>query len=405
MATIFGTSGVDTLTGDTDPSNLNDTIFGGDGNDVLSGGNGNDTVLGEVGDDVLGELAVSLSGFDSVSFSEPGNDVLKGGSGTDICSGGDGNDQLFGESGGDFLGDFNLDLKGDASGQSFSLTSSGSEAGNDKLDGSSGSDFIGGGAGDDQLIGGDGADFLGELSSRFSASIEDSSIGSINISGVISIFDSGNDRIDGGGGNDIISGGNGNDNLLGGIGDDIIGQIRVPDSQNISLPSFGDVSTSTTITGSEAGDDCLEGGVGNDILNGGSGQDILIGVNPIATGLVGRGEVDRLTGGVGADTFVLGGTEAVFYRDRSKISDGKNDYAVVEDFRREQGDRIQLKGRSRDYIVRKIPAGFLSQPRNSDTPIGGGQGIFLKAGQRTPELIAIVQGNKSVSLNKGFVFV
>ena len=69
-----------------------------------------------------------------------------------------------------------------------------------------------------------------------------------------------------------------------------------------------DVITPNSVTGSNAGllgndiidglggDDVIDGGTGTDFLNGGSGNDTLA-----------AGARDRLTGGPGADLFLLGG--------------------------------------------------------------------------------------------------
>ncbi|GLR49902.1 hypothetical protein KYK30_30120 [Shinella yambaruensis] len=73
------------------------------------------------------------------------------------------------------------------------------------------------------------------------------------------------------------------------------------------------------------GDDILFGNTGNDTLNGGVGDDQLNG---------GLG-ADKLTGGRGADTFIF-----------TKISDSKVNSAasdIITDFRRSQGDKIDLK--------------------------------------------------------------
>lgn len=73
------------------------------------------------------------------------------------------------------------------------------------------------------------------------------------------------------------------------------------------------------------GDDRLFGNAGKDSLNGGSGDDKLTG---------GAG-ADNLTGGRGADTFIF-----------TKISDSKVKSAasdIITDFRRSQGDKIDLQ--------------------------------------------------------------
>ncbi|SMF61553.1 M10 family metallopeptidase [Allosphingosinicella indica] len=94
----------------------------------------------------------------------------------------------------------------------------------------------------------------------------------------------GNDQLFGDGGNDTIRGGEGNDTIMGGAGDDIL---------------FGD-----------AGNDTLYGDAGNDVLDGGAGD-------------------DKLYGGAGADTF--------------RFSD-LGGYDTIVDFRRGQGDKIDLTG-------------------------------------------------------------
>ncbi len=83
MATTFGTSGNDTLTGGQNEDTLagqdgDDTLFGGNGQDRLYGGNGNDSLDGGQGDDSL--------------YGGSGNDSLNGGLGQDKLYGGDGND-------------------------------------------------------------------------------------------------------------------------------------------------------------------------------------------------------------------------------------------------------------------------------------------------------------------------
>lgn len=68
MATIFGTSGNDTITGTTSA----DSLFGSSGNDTISGGEGNDYISG-------GDGADSISGG-------RGKDTIYGGSGNDIIA-------------------------------------------------------------------------------------------------------------------------------------------------------------------------------------------------------------------------------------------------------------------------------------------------------------------------------
>ena len=118
-----------------------------------------------------------------------------------------------------------------------------------------------------------------------------------------------------------MSGLGGNDNLWGNFGDDYI----YGGSGNDQLRGW-------------SGNDQLWGGSGSDNLNGETGNDILIGTDGWS-GVF--GEVDRLTGGSGADTFVLGNNNDWFYRG--------NAWAIITDFSRSSGDKIQLSGRIQDY--------------------------------------------------------
>ena len=77
-----------------------------------------------------------------------------------------------------------------------------------------------------------------------------------------------------------------------------------------------------------AGDDVLTGTAGNDIILGGGGNDILNGYGG------GAGEIDTLTGGAGADTFMIDAASWAY------VNDG---HAIITDF--QQGiDRIDLAG-------------------------------------------------------------
>jgi Ca2+-binding RTX toxin-like protein len=181
--------------------------------------------------------------------------------------------------------------------------------------------------------------------------------------------------------------------LQGGNGNDAIGSFDLTRSASAIV-----TQDATGTTGSfersisandEAGDDILEGGSGSDRLNGGQGRDQLVGVS-LADGMnAGFGEVDTLRAGQGQDTFILGNSIGVFYNDRRSRNRGRTDYAVIQDFKIAQGDRIQLKGRARNYQIG-------GSSRNPE--------IFLKTGRST-ELIAIVQGSRFSNFSRGFVFV
>ncbi len=165
----------------------------------------------------------------------------------------------------------------------------------------------------------------------------------------------GNDSIRGGSGNDFISAGDGNDLLWGESGNDRLYGGR--------------------------GNDILTGGTGNDWLSGDAGNDTLIGADPL-TGR-GRAEIDRLAGGTGADRFVLGTREGVFYR-----GEGNRDYALILDFNSSE-DVIQLSGSKSNYSLGSAPSGLPS-------------GTALFNNQGGSDLIAIIQGSGGLSLNASY---
>jgi Ca2+-binding RTX toxin-like protein len=145
---------------------------------------------------------------------------------------------------------------------------------NDSLKGNTGSDTLYGGSGDDTLIGGD---------LRF-ASLQ-------------------------GDGTDYLSGGTGNDILVGRLDDD-------------------------TLIGGQ-GNDSLFGGLGNDRLYGGAGNDTLWGSDKVLEDP--STDYDTLTGGAGADTFVIGFLNFLGGFSNLYLGDG---YATFKDFSRNQGDKI-----------------------------------------------------------------
>ncbi|MBE9193324.1 FG-GAP repeat protein [Gloeocapsopsis crepidinum LEGE 06123] len=315
------------------------TIQGTSGNDTLSGTQNDDTLFGFAGDDLL--------------LGRGGNDVLYGGRRKDTLRGGNGDDTLYGG------------------------------LGNDVLYGGNGNDTLYGGAGNDWLYGGDG-----------------------------------NNTLYGGVGNDTLYGGYyGEDFFYGGQGDDTY-IVYNPNTQIIEAPNSGidtvifdsgissyelnanvenltiadetyDVSgignnLDNTITGNSFSN-VLRGKARNDLLIGNAGNDILIGTD----GTV--GDKDTLTGGSGRDTFMLGNTTTVFYDDRNTTSAGLNDYALITDFNID--DFIRLNGKRTDY--------FLSASSGEDNLLAG-TAIFRKVNGEVDELIAIIQGSSSLSLNGNY---
>lgn len=173
--------------------------------------------------------------------------------------------------------------------------------------------------------------------------------------------------------------------------------------------------TASSIIGSE-GDDILLGGEQDDVIDGGAGNDILLGLggnnsitggdgNDIITGgglaITGNGSasvltvtvdtkgLDTLTGGAGADRFVLGGNPSTEPNGQPPIihydEAGNNDYALIQDFTPGE-DTIELGGSKTDYRLAASPAGLPT-------------GIALYRGG---ELIAILQGTSSLDLNAAY---
>ena len=155
--------------------------------------------------------------------------------------------------------------------------------------------------------------------------------------------------------NDSISGLGGNDLLLGLAGDDKL---------------FG---------GSDR--DTLRGGAGEDQLFGGSGNDILQGTN-ISIGTT--NEIDELTGGLGADTFVLGDAFNIYYLGSNQALSRS---AKILDFRRSEVDKIQLKGSASQYSLSSGSAGTA---------------IFTDNGN---DLLAFVPNVTNLSFAQDFIFV
>lgn len=252
-------------------------IYGTTGPDTRTGNSGNDTIFGWAN----GGNANSPSG----------NDTLNGAAGNDNLFGGTGNDDLIGS------------------------------LGNDTLDGGLGSDFLNGGVGNDIYIIDSITDTITEAANSGTDTVQSAvtytlgaNLEHLRLTGTSNINGTGNslnNLVFGSRGNNTLNGRAGNDTLDGNFGNDILN--------------------------GEDGNDTLQGGPGNDRLNGGSGRDILIGVWPDSPLPPGLGEIDTLTGGTGADRFVLGDTKKVYYSGQ-----GKDDYALITDFDHRQ-DLIQLK--------------------------------------------------------------
>lgn len=186
------------------------------------------------------------------------------------------------------------------------------------------------------------------------------------------VFSSVNSIWIGGNAENSIIGSEGNDILLGGEQDDVID--------------------------GRAGDDILLGLGGNNSITGGDGNDIITGGGLAITGngsasvltvTVDTSGLDTLTGGAGADRFVLGGNPSsepngqppIIHYDQA----GDSDYALIRDFNPEE-DTIELGGAKIDYRLATSPASLPT-------------GIALYRGD---ELIAILQGAANLDLNAAY---
>jgi hypothetical protein len=124
------------------------------------------------------------------------------------------------------------------------------------------------------------------------------------------------------------------------------------------------------------------GTTGSDSITGTSGNDRLSGV--LASGTtaqtMGANQVDVLTGGAGADVFVLGDKRGVFYDNRINGNPGLGDYARVQDF--QSGvDKLELaNGR---YLT------SVSQGNTSLYWDRNGNGSLNLSGSNQDELVAI----------------
>lgn len=134
----------------------------------------------------------------------------------------------------------------------------------------------------------------------------------------------------------------------------------------------------------------LWGTAASDVITGGDGDDRLSGV--LSTGTtataMGAGQVDSLTGGLGADVFMLGdNSRGVFYDDRINRNLGTLDYATITDFTTGQ-DKLELRNGS--YFTSSSNGNLsLYWDRNSNNR-------FDTSGRNRDEMIAILEGVTSI---------
>jgi len=196
---------VDYAWSDVDGNVISIEVTGGDGHDELVGASDLDSSLyGGDGDDTI-----TVLGGDVLVEAGDGNDTIDGGSGSDTLLGGDGNDSITGGASGDSIdGGDGVDSLDGGIGDD---TLQGGD-GADRLDGGTGNDSLNGSSGDDLLIGNTGDDIIRGGSG--SDSIYGDLLVSTRQSGDDSLFGQGGaDKLYGGGGVDLITGGPGHDLL------------------------------------------------------------------------------------------------------------------------------------------------------------------------------------------------
>jgi len=298
LPTIPNTSGGESVSGEFQATNGNDTVNGSDSNDIIYGDKGDDLITGNNGDDQL----LGNEGNDTL-ISGNGNSQLFGGKENDLLFGGSGNTTLRGDQGSDTLvsGGRNILFGGKENdflhGSSESDTMYGGKD-NDWLNGDGGDDLLHGEKGNDSIRGGDGNDTI--------------------------YGGKDDDVIHGEGGNDLIFGDKGDDSISGGAGNDTI-YADNPESNNDSSNQRaqhlrGDEGDDLIISG--GGSDELRGSDGNDTLYGNGGNDIL------------KGETgnDWLIGGAGDDTLISGASQDHIVLEVNQGSDLVADLEIGVDF-------------------------------------------------------------------------
>ncbi|MDJ0734087.1 MAG: SBBP repeat-containing protein [Nostocaceae cyanobacterium] len=336
--------------------------------DTLMGLMGDDEIKGKKGDDTLHGLA----GNDKLD-GEDGDDTLYGGAGADELKGGNQNDtfiiQETTEAEFDIFDGGSEELDRNPQGDTI-VNDSGSDVIFNKFDDSWGIETFDGGG--NAILGNAANNSLNfQKTTLVNVIYVDGGAGEDEIKGSVNddTFRGGadKDKIEGKDGNDVLYGDGGTDELKGGKGQDTIHGGADNDKLN-----------------GEDDDDILIGGAGNDELDGNKGNDKVIGVDP-KTAIAGYGEIDKLKGGDQSDTFVLGDATQAYYLGQDNL-----DYGLIDDFKLDQFDKIQLYGIASNYSL-----------KTDVTDLPNGTAIFF--GEEN-DLIGIVKDVKGLSLTDSTVF-
>ncbi|NMG18330.1 calcium-binding protein [Brasilonema bromeliae] len=384
--TLIGTSFADSIFS----ASGNDFLNMGDGDDIITSGQGSDRVFAGSGNDIVVSQNDLFGRIGGIIDNAKAVIELDGGAGIDTLS-----VNLSGKK--DSISLFSFSSTQENPYQSFSIADGTVSIKNFEI-------FK-------DIITGNGDDFLTQLGR------------------VDNIFATGggNDTVDAGLGFDNVDGGDLNDLLYinyslsdtgsgmsmtvdplklvgsasrtkGGTSSELLDKINFSNFERFNITG---TSKADTIMGGDGadilrgsgGDDTLIGNRGNDQLFGGDGNDILQGTNYISYLIGGGGEfknydypkdIDTLTGGTGADTFVLGNSPY----DKYYFGNLFQDYAIISDFKSSEGDKITLSG-SDDQYTFEVNAGSTSILRTYES--------------YGPDLIAVVQGVTDLEKNANYI--
>lgn len=118
---------------------------------------------------------------------------------------------------------------------------------------------------------------------------------------------------------------------------------------------------------------------------GGSGAYQITGVTQLGSlpANLGRGQIDTVTGGAGADRFLLADSRGTFYTDGNSKASGTGDYLWIQDFSSSE-DKLQLRSGSQ-YLYRNTS---INGTPYTEIYLGNGDNRFSSS----DELIARLQG-------------
>ena len=246
----------------------------------------------------------------------------------------------------------------------------------EKIDGGEDNDILTGSLGADSLIGGEGIDRVVYGNSTAAVTVDllnNTATGGDADGDTFDLIE----NLDGSRFSDVLRGDDNDNRIYGAKGDDTLSGNDGADylnGQNGDDALSGGAGKDRLLGGN--GNDTLSGGIDNDILSGGNGADSITGADADASGV---GEIDRLVGAGGADTFVLGTSTSAFYNDGDTTTDGITDYALITDFDASE-DVIELSSAGTYYL--------------DVNPYGtsAGTGIYLDDDGTNDELVGLLKG-------------